>query len=99
MTEQEKQGVLESFQALYEQVEARDDSAQFQSNADQLIAAAGNHPLPFINAAMGELDEANRLRETKANVLKKLSAGIEFIKFSKAEDLTHDRIKSHMDNA
>jgi hypothetical protein len=99
MTDQEKQGVLESFEAMYKNIEGQDNSSQFQRNANQLLAAAGNLPLPYVNAAVGELEKVSQAKETKAGLLSKIGAAIEFIKASPAKELNHERIKAYMDKA
>jgi hypothetical protein len=99
MTEQEKEGVLSAFEGLKQLAENKDDSTEFKNRAKMLLDHAGGNPTPYINAALGELDEASRLEGIKSNLLTKLSAGIDYIKSTPSEELSHELIKAHMDKA
>ncbi|WP_092673503.1 hypothetical protein [Hymenobacter arizonensis] len=97
MTDSEKQGVLESFEALYKLVEDQDNGGQFKNNADQLLAGVGEFPLPYIKAAAGELEKVNQAREVKANLLARTKTAIDFIKSTPSEELSHEKIKAQME--
>jgi len=99
MTEQEKLGALEWFETFLKMTENQDNSTQFREKADQLLAAAGNYPLPYINAAAGELEKVGQAKEAKAKLIAKLTTAIDFIKSTPAEELSNQLVIAQMDKA